>query len=119
MTCLGGPDDDRVILLGSRTHEKRIKMRTKELMTKLINGAFQRHELILPICDSDIEDEFSTQTYTLSNGRVIYSKGHDHIIDAVRCAMLVREELSRKTDVDDFEVITPRLKPVWTDPVFW
>jgi hypothetical protein len=71
-----------------------VKKRTKELMTSLINGALQRWQLILPSDDLEIEDQFTTHTYTLSNGNVIYSKGNDHIIDAVRCAMLVREQSS-------------------------
>ncbi len=71
---------------------REMKKRTKELMTSLINRAFQRKELILPIQDQDIEEEFTTHTYTLRNGMVIYSKGLDHIIDSIRCVMLVREQ---------------------------
>jgi hypothetical protein len=45
---------------------------------------------------------------------VIYSKGNDHIIDAVRCAMLIREE----GNLDPIGEETVSLKPVFTDPVF-
>jgi len=93
---------------------REIKKRTKELMTTLINGAFQRKQLVLPVDDSEIEDQFTTQTYTLSNGNVIYSKGNDHIIDAVRCAVLIREQ----GKLDQVREETVFLAPVLTDPVF-
>ena len=93
---------------------REVKKRTKELMTSLINGAFQRRQLVLPQDDSEIEDQFTTQTYTLSNGNVIYSKGNDHIIDAVRCAMLGREQ----GRLDDVREETVSLVPVLTEPVF-
>jgi len=91
-----------------------LKKRAKEYMTSLINRALQRRELLLPADDVEIEDEFTTHTYTLSNGRIVYSKGNDHIVDAVRCAMLVRdqERLDRITEE------TPNVMPVVTDPVF-
>ena len=93
-----------------------LKKRTKEYMTSLINRAFQRRELLLPHSDREIEDQFATQTYTFaSNNAVVYSKGNDHIVDAVRCAMLVRDQQR----LDDIEVIVPNLRPVLTDPIFW
>lgn len=93
---------------------KEIKKRTKELMTSLINSALQRKQLVFPIDDPEVEDQFTTHTYTLRDGRVIYSKGNDHIIDAIRCAMLIREE----SNIEDFDNETVSLKPVMTDPVF-
>ncbi len=91
-----------------------LKKRAKEYMTSLVNRALQRRELLLPVDDIEIEDEFTTHTYTLSNGNVVYSKGNDHIVDAVRCAMLVRdqERLDRITEE------TPNVMPVMTEPVF-
>jgi len=68
------------------------RKRTKELMTSLINGALQRREIVFPAEDKEIEDQFLTQTYSVSNGVVVYSKGNDHVIDAVRCMMLAREK---------------------------
>lgn len=94
---------------------REIKKRTKELMTSLINGSLQRRQMILPADDLEIEDQFTTHTYTLSNGNVIYSKGNDHIIDAVRCAMLVREQRS----LDQITEETVCVLPVLTDPVFF
>jgi hypothetical protein len=93
---------------------REVKKRTKELMTSLINGALQRKQLVLPAEDMDIEEQFTTHTYTLRDGRVVYSKGNDHIIDAVRCALLIREE--QNLDQGGEEVVS--LKPVLTDPVF-
>lgn len=93
---------------------KEIKKRTKELMTSLINSALQRKQLIFPVEDPEIEDQFTTHTYTLRDGRIIYSKGNDHIIDAVRCAMLMREE----GNIEELESETVYLNPVTTDPVF-
>jgi hypothetical protein len=60
------------------------------------------------------EFHFTTHTYTLRDGRVIYSKGNDHIIDAVRCALLAREQ----ADLDQFGEETVSLVPILTDPVF-
>ncbi len=51
---------------------------------------------------------------TLHDGRVVYSKGNDHVIDAVRCAMLAREQANLDLVGDE----TVSLKPVLTDPVF-
>ena len=93
---------------------KEVKKRTKELMTSLINGAMQRKQIILPSEDLEVEDQFTTHTYTLRDGKVIYSKGNDHIIDAVRCAMLVREE----GNLDPIGEEMVSLKPVLTNPVF-
>ena len=93
---------------------KEVKKRTKELMTSLINGALQRKQLIFPSDDLEVEDQFTTHTYTLRDGKIIYSKGNDHIIDAVRCAMLIREE--GNLDPVGEEVVS--LKPVLTNPVF-
>ena len=86
----------------------------KELMTSLINGNMQRKQIILPSEDLEVEGQFTTHTYTLRDGKVIYSRGNDHIIDAVRCAMLVREE----GNLDPISEETVSLKPVLTNPVF-
>jgi len=93
---------------------REVKKRTKELMTSLINGALQRRALVLPVDDSEIEDQFTTQTYTLNGGNVVYSKGNDHIIDAVRCAMLARE----RGKLDEGREENVSLVPLVTDPVF-
>jgi hypothetical protein len=93
---------------------KEIKKRTKELMTSLINGAMQHKQIIFPSEDLEVEDQFTTHTYTLRDDKVIYSKGNDHIVNAIRCAMLVREE----GNLDPIGEETVSLKPALTDPVF-
>lgn len=93
---------------------REIRKRTKELMTSLINGALQRRQIALPTDDSEIEDQFTTHTYTLSNGNIIYSKGNDHIVDAARCAMLAHEQGSLDAVTEE----TVCIMPVLTDPIF-
>jgi len=93
---------------------REVKKRTKELMTSLINGALQRRQLVLPAEDAEIEDQFTTHTYTLQNGNVVYSKGNDHIVDAVRCAMLAHEQ----NRLDGAREETVSVMPVITEPVF-
>jgi hypothetical protein len=83
-------------------------------MTTLINGALLRRQLILPADDSEVEDQFTTQTYTLSGGNIIYSKGNDHIVDAVRCAMLAHEQGA----LDSVREETVCVMPLLTDPIF-
>jgi hypothetical protein len=65
---------------------------TKEYMTELITAGLTARTLIFPSSDRDIEDQFSSQTYSISENRIRYSKGNDHIVDAVRCALLVRDQ---------------------------
>ncbi|MHB9038662.1 MAG: terminase large subunit domain-containing protein [Armatimonadota bacterium] len=96
---------------------KEVRKRTKELMTTLISGALQRKQIVFPETDSEIEDQFTTHTYMLSNSNVIYGKGNDHIVDAVRCAMLAHEQAS--LDDNDSDVIIANLTPLMTGPIFW
>ena len=91
-----------------------LKKRTKELMTSLINGAMQRRKIVFPAEDLEIEDQFTTHTYTLRDGKIIYSKGNDHIIDAVRCALLAHEEGNLDGGGEEVTWLTP----VLTEPVF-
>ncbi len=79
-----------------------------------INGAMQHKQIIFTSEDLEVEDQFTTHTYTLRDDKVIYSTGNDHIVNAIRCAMLVREE----GNLDPIGEETVSLKPVLTDPVF-
>ena len=63
-----------------------------------------------------MEEQFATQTYTLNNGRVTYSKGRDHVIDAVRCMALVRERTEFEKRGTQF--IEDCVTPLATDPIF-
>ena len=60
----------------------------------------------------EIEDQFTTHAYTPHDGRVVYAKGDDHIIDAVRCVLLVREQ----ANLDQVAAETVSLVRVITDP---
>ena len=44
----------------------------------------------------------------------MYSKGNDHVVDATRCGVLVRE----KFRMADMEGATEMVMPVLTEPVF-
>jgi len=92
-----------------------VRKRTKELMTSIINGMLQRREMRLPQGDLELQDQFTTHTYTMTNNAVVYSKGHDHIIDAVRCAVLVRE-LGR---LNLGETQSVCVMPLLTAPIFY
>ena len=80
---------------------RQVKKRTKELMTSLINRALQRREIVFPSTDPEISDQFLTQTYSLNNGAVTYSKGNDHIIDATRCMVLAHEKTAPNAPYND------------------
>ncbi|MBI5788960.1 MAG: hypothetical protein HZA78_08920, partial [Candidatus Schekmanbacteria bacterium] len=96
---------------------KETKKPAKEYMTQLINGGLQRRELVLPIDDVDIESQFTTHTYNFNaGGRIQYPKGNDHIIDAVRCALLIREQF--RDDSVWGQVVTEIPIPLLTDPIF-
>lgn len=80
-----------------------IKEYTKKHMTTLQLGAIQRREWEIPgengnFKDSDFECQYAEHTYTTGqNGRVVYKKGNDHIIDADRCAFYARWADGTKT----------------------
>jgi hypothetical protein len=65
-----------------------IKKRTKEHMTALINRALNARRLLLPQEDNEIVEQLCSQTYVLGERGVTYSKGNDHLVDALRCALL-------------------------------
>jgi len=93
-----------------------VRKRTKELMTSLINGMLQRRDIRFPQGDLELQDQFTTHTYTMTNNAIVYAKGNDHIIDAVRCAVLVRE-LGRLDPGGAMAV--PPWTPLLTDPIFF
>ena len=93
-----------------------VKKRTKEFMTSLINAALNKQKIEFPSEDRVLEDQFATHTYHLGERNVIYSKGNDHVIDAVRCAVLARE--TNKLDGLDPMVDDGYLPPICTDPIF-
>jgi len=61
---------------------------TKEFMTQLLQRRLSERTLVLPP-DPDRETQYAAHTYTVNaQGRIVYDKGNDHIIDADRCALL-------------------------------
>jgi len=59
----------------------------KEFMTHLLQQRLSEHTLVLPP-DPDREAQYAGHTYTVNaQGRILYDKGNDHIIDADRCAL--------------------------------
>ena len=113
---LKGFDFGGSTIIGFNDAGKPVKKRTKEYMTSLINGSMQRRDIHFAKIDHPLEEQFSTQTYTLRNGRVTYSKGNDHIIDAVRCMSLIRERT--EFDQQQTQFIEVFVAPMTTDPIF-
>jgi len=102
--------------IGYSDDGKPIRKRTKEYMTQLINWALGKGKVVFPRSDLDLENEFTTHTYSLHDGKIIYSKGNDHIVDSARCAFL-RREYRRLVELDgSVEMVS--LVPVSTNPVF-
>jgi len=100
---LVGYDFGSSVAVGEDKAGKPIKKRVKEHMTALINEALNAKKLKLPKSDSEIEDHLCTQTYVLSSYGVVYSKGNDHLNDALRCALLRRAQ-EKNTDYDPVEI---------------
>ena len=96
--------------------------RVKEYMTSLINGRLAARTILFPVgeVDPDWEDQFCTQTYSQNQGgRLVYSKGNDHIIDSTRCAVLRKERELLKQLVDDGTLGEAEfVMPIVTDSVF-
>jgi len=109
-TKVRGFDFGGATVIGYDDDTKPVRKRTKEYMTALINRALAKRKAIFPIDDIDIENEFTTHTYTLQNGRVVYSKGNDHIVDSTRCAFLRRE-------IEKLEGFDPHYEEVYVAPM--
>ncbi len=71
----------------------------KQFMTELLVRRIAEKTMVFPRLDIR-ESQYAGHTYTLgANGRIVYEKGDDHLIDADRCAVLchhldTREESS-------------------------
>ena len=113
---LQGFDFGSTTIIGQNEYGAPIKKRTKEYMTQLINFALAKRLVVLPGDDNEIEDQFADHTYHIGERGIIYSKGKDHIIDAVRCAFLARDTNRLKEFTDNVEeVYVPCMA---TDPIF-
>jgi len=89
---LVGYDFGGSIAVGEDESGHPIKKRVKVEMTDLINKALNSGKVHLPKEDPEVTDQLCSQTYVLTNGKIVYSKGHDHVVDAMRCAFLRRAQ---------------------------
>ena len=89
---LVGYDFGGSIALWEDENGRAIRKPVKEQMTAVINKALNAGKLKLPKGDPEIEDQLCGQTYVMNNGKIIYSKGDDHCVDAMRCALLRRAQ---------------------------
>jgi len=106
-----------------------IKQNTKVYATNLLNAAMQRRSATWPVAeyttkkatkevDPESESQYINQTYTLTDRTIVYSKGNDHIIDADRCAWLVRETVVRLFDLAGGYTEISYTPPALTNPIF-
>ena len=100
---LVGYDFGGSIVIGEDKAGKPIKKRVKEHMTALINESLNSRKLKLPKSDHEIEDQLCTQTYILKDNSIVYSKGNDHCVDAIRCALMRRAQ-EKNDDYDPVEI---------------
>ncbi len=79
----------------------------KEIMTELLQRRIADRTLVLPKLAAR-ESQYAAHTYSVGhNGRIVYGKGNDHIIDADRCALLAHWFDTRD---DGFSTpLTPRI----------
>lgn len=89
---LVGYDFGGSLELGEDKEGRPIKKRVKEQMTAEINHALGANRLRIPMEDPEVESQLLGQTYLLSDRGIVYSKGNDHIVDAMRCALLRRAQ---------------------------
>ena len=113
---LSGYDFGGSIAVGEDDSGNAIKKRTKEFMTSLINKALNARKIRLPSRDGEIVDQLATHTYTLGDRGVVYSKGNDHVVDAMRCAVLRRSQ-SVDPQYGATEIIV-NITPLCTKPIF-
>jgi hypothetical protein len=92
------------IAVGEDEQGKVIKKRVKEEMTRVINKALHARKVRLPAEDPEVEDQLCTQTYVTGDRGIVYSKGNDHIVDAMRCAFM-RHAQDTDDTYDPIEIV--------------
>lgn len=79
-----------------------VRRRVKEFMTELLQRHLTEHTIVFPN-SPDREMQYAGHTYAESgSGLIVYTKGHDHIIDADRCAVL-----AHYLDTEDWNMARP------------
>lgn len=67
-----------------------VRRPVKTFMTELLQRRLAERSIVFPRL-ADREGQYAAHSYTVGqNGRIIYEKGNDHLIDADRCAVLRR-----------------------------
>lgn len=84
-TLLVGYDIDKA---GEEDFSKPIKKYAKELATDLINEYLRKRSWMLAASDSLQESQMVSQNCRVSDRRIVYSKGDDHVNDGNRCFFL-------------------------------
>jgi hypothetical protein len=75
-----------------------VRRRVKEFMTELLQRRMSEGTIRFPKL-ADRESQYASHTYTVgASGQIVYEKGHDHLIDADRCAVLrhYRDQLEER-----------------------
>ena len=65
----------------------------------------------MPEEDPEVEDQLCTQTYVTGDRGIVYSKGNDHVVDAMRCAFM-RHAQDTDDTYDPIEIIIPNVRLV-------
>ncbi len=86
---------------------KEIKQFAKVHATDIINNWLRDHRLRLSETDTDMMDHMVSQTATVTGNRIVYSKGNDHINDAIRCAALAKWKITDSPEIGAVEAVAP------------
>ncbi len=104
------------IAVGEDANGMEIRKRCKEEMSRLIAKALSAGKLRIPRQDPEVEDQLCTQTYVRTERGIVYSKGSDHVNDALRTALLRRaQEIDPQYDP---VFIVPNVTILATKPIF-
>ena len=113
---LSGYNFGSSVTVGEDGSGKVVKKKMKEHMTNLINDTLDGGKLEIPENDHEVADQLCTQTYVSTERGIVYSKGGDHIVDAMRCAFMAREgdpEESSGVVFITMEDFTPLVVKIW------
>lgn len=85
----------------------------KEFMTELLQRRLADHTIIFPKLAAR-EAQYAAHSYDVGhNGRIVYEKGDDHIIDADRCALFAHWQDTREATVQEAPPVRPRIATFW------
>ena len=84
---------------GDENLDAPIKRPIKEFSTDLLNDRLRERRIHLPDSDTEFEDQLIGQTYSVGSSRIVYSKGNDHINDALRTMVLAHWMATESPDL--------------------